>query len=417
MENIIETETGKKKSLKQNIKSFLTLKQFELIAFIILLTGILLRFNNINLFNNLSESEFSLVQNAGDIIRNGWEIKQTLIPNSLYLYFLAAIGYVTNFNILALRIFQVILSSLVLILFYYFVKNWYNRQTAIFAGLFFSINSFLVVNSQLINSKVLILLFAFLSFFTISIAFRRKNKLLFAISGIIIGLGLYTDEVFLFIYALSLVLFLLMIKKNLKVLTVYLYEIIIFVISFFVTATPYLLNLPEFIQGTISKFNPGSIGDFYLNIGETVPALLYRSPTTTIFNLGNEPLVDPFLAISFLCGIIFAAFHLNKRKHVFLIAWLFLGFITLGLLDSTELLNFFIIFPAVIVLASIIFDYILTNWSRTFPFNRQARISMALIFSVFLFMSFLYNYKYQFLAWKKDETIKNQFNQEYIFIK
>ena len=405
------------KSFPIKIKEVVGTKQFEIFIGIILLVGIVLRISNVSLFPKLSSSEMIFVENAGELIKNSWHLDPKFAPNSLYLYLLAGVGYLFDFNILALRVFQVSLSSIVLLFFYFFVKSWYNRQTAIFAGLFFAINSFLVINSQLIDSKILIPLFIFLIFFVLSIAFRRKSKILFALSGILAGIGLYTDTIFLFMFVLLFCLIIVNVKKNTKFISAYLSEIILFAFTFLLTIAPYIYYLPNFVDSIIKKFNPGSFGQFYLNLGESIPALFYRSPKTTIFNVGIEPIIDPFIAISFLCGITFTLFHLNKRKHVFLIAWLFLGLTMLGFLGINNLLNFYIILPPVIIFASIIFDYILTNWSRTFPFNRQARISMALIFSVFLFMSFFYNYRYQFFAWRNDKTIKNQFNQIYIYDK
>ena len=73
-------------------------------------------------------------------------------------------------------------------------------------------------------------------------------------------------------------------------------------------------------------------------------------------------------------------------------------------------INLAIIVAPCFIIAAALIDYVLTSWTRTFPYNKGAKITMAFIFSIFIFLSVFYNYQKFFFAWQKNDIIKASFN-------
>jgi hypothetical protein len=203
------------------------------------------------------------------------------------------------------------------------------------------------------------------------------------------------------------------ILKNKKILAIYRYELIALITSIFVAAGYYIYHLPSLFLSLTSFFNPGSIANFYLNMGANVLAIFSNTQTHTLLNVGTEPLVDPFIAITFLCGIVYALFHSNKRKYLFLMLWLLTSLVVISLAGAQEISNLVLLMPPLFIFSASILDYVLTNWTKTFPFNRTAKLAMALIFSLFLFLSLYYNYQKFFYGWQENQVVISNFTEEF----
>jgi 4-amino-4-deoxy-L-arabinose transferase-like glycosyltransferase len=357
-----------------------------------------------------SAGEVNLVNTAIEIINHNWLIAGSNITNSLYLYFISVVGKLTNFNLLYLRVFQATLGIFSVYLLYLFVKNWFNRQTAMLAALLFGASAFHVAISRQLTPDILLPVIFIAVFYFITGAFRTNKNYWFVLAGISFGLGLYINSMFALIPALFIITAVYFYFKNTKFITGYINGILFGVLAFVVTSLPFLYFLPSNFFHILSSFNPGSIGKFYLNLGNLIQSLFYLTPSNFTINVGTEPLLDPFITITFGAGLIYAIFNLKRKKFLFLVGWFVLILILLAMRSVQDLSGLIILFPAIYTIAAVMMDYVLTKWVRTFPFNMSARLVMTFVFSLFLFMSIFYNYQKYFLAYANSRETKNLFD-------
>jgi hypothetical protein len=93
--------------------------------------------------------------------------------------------------------------------------------------------------------------------------------------------------------------------------------------------------------------------------------------------------------------------------------WLLASLIVVSLAGIQDISNLVLLMPPLFIFSASVLDYVLTNWTRTFPFNRSAKMMMALVFSLFLFLSIYYNYQKFFYGWQENQTIKSSFTKEF----
>lgn len=398
----------------ENIRNLIEKKQFLLLVLIAIFIGAFWRVFDINVFTGFASIEIETLKSAVQITTNHWQIDVHNIPNAAYQYLLAVFGHLTEFKPLYLRFLQAAIGIGTSIFFYLFVKSWFNKQVALLSTLFFATNAYLLILSRVIDASMLIILLQLVILYVLTIAFREKNIYLFALSGILSGLGFYLSPIFVVSGALIVVACLTITMKNRKIFLIYKYEFLALISGVLLTSGYFLFKLPIFFNEILSYFSPGSITSFYLNLGANVLAIFNNTPASSMFNVGTEPIVDPFIAVTFFAGVFYSLFHSNKRKYLFLLLWL-LGTLAIISLTTTQGIgNLIILMPPIFIFSAVILDYILTTWTRSFPFNKSARLVMTFIFSLFLFLSIYYNFEKFFYGWQENEDVKALFTQELI---
>lgn len=398
----------------ENIRNLIEKKQFLLLVLIAIFIGAFWRVFDINVFTGFASIEIETLKSAVQITTNHWQIDVHNIPNAAYQYLLAVFGHLTEFKPLYLRFLQAAIGIATSIFFYLFVKSWFNKQVALLSTLFFATNAYLLILSRVIDASMLIILLQLVILYVLTIAFREKNIYLFALSGILSGLGFYLSPIFVVSGALIVVACLTITMKNRKIFSIYKYEFLALISGVVLTSGYFLFKLPIFFNEILSYFSPGSITSFYLNLGANVLAIFNNTPASSMFNVGTEPIVDPFIAVTFFAGVFYSLFHSNKRKYLFLLLWL-LGTLAIISLTTTQGIgNLIILMPPIFIFSAVILDYILTTWTRSFPFNKSARLVMTFIFSLFLFLSIYYNFEKFFYGWQENEDVKALFTQELI---
>lgn len=398
-------------------REFAEKNQFMFLVLIVIFIGAFWRVFDINVFKGFAPIELNYLRLGTEIASNHYHIAATNLSQSLYIYLIAIIGHFTKYQALYFRFMQAIAGIATSIFFYLFVRSWFNKQVALISTLFFSTNAYLLILSRVLDPSMIIILLQMIVLYLLTIAFREKNIYLFALSGVLAGLGFYLSPFFVLSGILIALASFAVIMKNKKIFAIYKYEFLALLGGILITAGYYIYRLPVFVNELVKYFNPGSISTFYLNLGSNVLAIFNNTGFHTVLNVGIEPLVDPFIAVSFFCGIVYAFFHANKRKYLFLMLWLLASLVVISLAATQNMSNLVLLMPSVFIFAAAVLDYVLTNWTRTFPYNRSAKLVMTLVFSLFLFLSVYYNFQKFFYGWQENDSVKAQFTQEYIFKK
>jgi len=396
-------------SIKARFNDYVSKNQFLFLTLIVIFIGALWRLWGMNSFKGFSADEIILLKSAKTLLANHWQVSADQIGQSVYLYKLAAVGTLSSFNPLIFRSFAALVGVATSLFFFLFVRAWFNKQVALISTLLMAVNTTMLILSQTINPTMMILALQLAILYVATIAFRDKNIWLFLLTSLLSCVGLFLSPLFIVTGILIFFASVAMIANNPKVFLLYKYELLTLVIPITLGIIGYLILSASQISHLLSYISPGSIVKFYLNVGANILTLFAGSQFVSSINVASEPILDPFVAVSSICGIVYAFFHSGKRKHQFVLLWLLFGAVVISLSATQNVSNIALILPAIFILSAIMLDYLLTSWVRTFPYNRSAKVAMTLIFSIFLSLSVYYNFQKYFLAWQGNPTVQNQY--------
>lgn len=331
----------------------------------------------------------------------------------LYVYGGAIWMAIFGETILNLRIFSALLGSATIVFMYLFISKWFSKKIAIFGCFLFAISSFHISISRLIIPEVILPLILFILFVVLTAAYRNKNIWLFGISGILTGLGFYASPVFLLVPILFLITGAYFVYKNKKFLTAYKDDILIFGVGFLASSLPFWVNFVRNPKSYLTFFGFGrNAWQIIMNVGQ-IPTLLFSTtPRDFFLNLGTEPLLDPFIFVTFLAGFLFALFSIQKRKNFFMISWLILFSLYAALKRGVVATDLIGILPIIYVISGLLLDYVIDRWFETFPLNKSARLMAMGLISIFFALSALYNYDKYFIAYANSRSVTVEFSEQ-----
>ncbi|KKR27804.1 hypothetical protein A2Y26_05515 [candidate division CPR2 bacterium GWD2_39_7] len=389
------------------ILAFLKSYKHELTFSAILLASIFIRFIDLNSVPpGLYNDEAVLILQSIDRFKIG--------PDMLFRAGVLGFSHLFGGNhLMALRFFSAILGVLTVFLIYLLGRLWFNQRIALVAS-FLAAFSFwpILVSRSIVHANIIPVLFLLMMIFG-SLAFREKRKSYFAVLGVLVGLGFYSSLVFWLIPVLFLPIFIYAFYKKPKILKKYEKEISVFeslVMSFMLPGVIYLIWHPEIAF----SFWPGPI-----NLAKNVfkSLLLFNIETPAIWhtNLKDEPLLDPFVGISFLSGFIIALKYFHSTKYQFLI----LGFFA-SLMPAAFSHNYLYVFkavgaiPFVFIFSGLAIDWTLASWAKIFPFNKLAKALAAIVFAGLMTTTAIFNIEKYFWAWRGSPEVYQVFNEDLV---
>ncbi len=398
-------------SLRERFSTFASENQFLLLTLVVIFLGALWRFWGLTSFKGFSSEEVTLLANGQKIAANHWIAPTKLVSEALFYYKVAILGHLAAYSPLYLRLFSSLIGIVASIFFFLFTRSWFNKQVALIATLLMATNTTMLILSRVTNITIVILALQMAILYLATAAFREKNKWLFLLTAVLASAGIFLSPLFVLTGILIFVASITMIAKNKKVFTLYKYELIILALPILFAIGLYFFLCLNALGSIITAYLPGSIAAFYLNVGQNILTLFSGSATISPINVALEPILDPFVAVSSICGIVYAFFHSGKRKHQFILLWVLFGVIIISFAKVQSIANVALLLPAIFILSSIMLDYLLTSWVRTFPYNRSARVVMTLLFSVFLFLSVYYNFQKYFYAWQGNPAVQAMYTK------
>lgn len=385
--------------------------QFLILAIIVIMLGAAARLWNLTAFSSFSASEMIWLNKASVLISGHYAFNSQIASSPLFVYYLALLKNISHGNPLYIRLGLVIIGLLATLVYYLLTNTWFNKQVSLVATLFFATSATLCILSRAVSPVMLVLLLEFSVIYILTLAFRDKNKWLFLLAGIIGALGIFIDQLFIMSGLLIALVSFAAIAARPKIFRTYLTELAILFTPILLALVAYLYIFRSSLGAIFSTYLPGSLADFYLNLGKGLMTLFYGAQFSSVFNVAFEPLLDPLVAVTAICGIIFAVFHFSKRKHKFFIFWLGASLILFSLLATSTIEYLALSVPILLVFAALSVDYLLTSWVRTFPYDKSARLLMTAVFSIFLFLSIYYNYQKFFAGWIDSKIVAAEFTQ------
>ncbi len=409
--------------------------------FLILALGFFLRFYNID--NTPPGVYPDEAVNGQDAIRaNETGAYQWFYPanqgrEGLFMNLIALSFKFLGISVLTLKLPAIIFGTLTIFGTYLLTKELFQKENLALIASFLYATSFWAINFSRIafraNLLPCILVFTFYFMFR---AIRTKKFRDFAWGGFIFGAGIHTYIAFRIAPLILIILLGSLILSKKYFLRDYWKHILVFVATMFLAAAPMLYTFyahPEYFE---SRSDSISILSPTVNQGHLVETF-FRSFSLSLIkynfygdqnwrhNYPPYPVLDPLVGIGFIFGFFYSLTKLvslfihrlkNKERdtdlniHALLMAWFFVMLIPEFMTAESlpHALRSIGTLPAVMIIASLVFGYLLEKSKESSKFYQKIVLSIVItmLLSSGIFNAIKYNY-----FWAQKEKVGLSFNK------
>lgn len=333
---------------------------------------------------------------------------------SLFFYLQAIFVALMGNTIHALRMAPAIIGVLGVGATYLLASNWFGRRVGLLAAFFMAVSPWAIIMSRDGFRASMTPLMVALTLWLFSKAYQTRKNIWFILAGASLGTGFYTYLSFRLFPAVlvAALLFLFIFRrqalKGLKLPILY------------AIAACALVLVP---MGAFAVVNPGavfarvggtSVLNPELNGGNPIGALLDSTTKTLLMfnmhgdenyrhNLGGQPMLNVFVGIMFVLGIILSLFKILRLKYFTLLA--VFGVMLMPAILTAEGLPHALrtvgAIPPVFILAALGTSYMLGRWYATFPINSAARSTGFSVMLVLFGLTAYQGYHQIFVAWAR----------------
>jgi 4-amino-4-deoxy-L-arabinose transferase-like glycosyltransferase len=256
----------------------------------------------------------------------------------MFLYIIALLYPIFGVSGFTLRLAAAIIGSITVIAFYYFIRYLFDNRVAIIASILLATSKWHLVFSRLSFRTILTPLLLILVCYCLFRAFNERKRIWYILTGICLGIGMYTYLAFRLAPLLVLLVLgyrWLINKKELKkkidfsipLVTI----IIVWIIIFLPLIVDYTFHPFHFMGRTdeITVFQNGfsdgikNIGSNALKVGMmfSIPGKGDPEPK---HNLSGEPELPVVLSVFLIIGIIIAFKKIRDTRYFLCLIWFIL---------------------------------------------------------------------------------------------
>lgn len=343
---------------------------------------------------------------------------------ALFFYLQAIFVYLMGNTILALRMAPALMGVFSVVVVYFATKEWFSRRTALIAAFIFAINPWVVIIQRDGFRASLVPLFIGLVMWFGAKAYKTNKLLFYCLAAISLALGFYTYTAFSLITVGLLGSFIYLavfrrdwVKANYK-------KLIISFMLFIALLVPLGLATINDPQGSASRAGGTSFLNKDLNNGKPVETLIsgtfktllqynYQGDSNSRHNLPTQPLLNFFIGLMFILGLIISFSNFKKPRYAILLILFFTMMLPViltaeGLPHALRSIGTAV--PA-IILSALGINYLLYIWYRTFPVNRLARtLGLAMVLTL-LGLSLIQSYRQYFVTWAQDQKTYDAYSE------
>jgi len=373
--------------------------------------------NGLDIFKILQNQDFRVIYNT-----NGPR-------ESLFFFFQAIFVVLLGNTILALRIAPALFGVLAVVFVYLYTKDWFGRRTALLAAFLLAVNPWVnTVSRDGFRASMVPLVIAMVAFFA-GRAYKTGKAWYFAAAALFFALGFYTYTAFLMFSLVALGgLFYLAIwrrswlKNNAKNLAI---SLAVFVVAMAPLAVTIIRNPGDstaraggtsFLNKDLNNGRP--LMTLLSSTGKTLLQYNYQGDENSRHNLPGLPLLNSFVGISFILGLLVAFSRIGRVKYAALLA-MFFAMLLPAILTAEGLphaLRSIGTAASVFTLAAIGINYLLIKWNRTFPVNAPARNFGLAIFGTLLLLTGIIGWRQYFVAWAQDPLTYSAYSENMVQI-
>jgi 4-amino-4-deoxy-L-arabinose transferase-like glycosyltransferase len=150
-------------------------------------------------------------------------------------------------------------------------------------------------------------------------------------------------------------------------------------------------------------FSSNSFSDYVGGFMNTIRALPLHGDDNYYHNLGGVPLINAFITIVFLAGLLVVATHWKNRTRRALLVASAVALLPALIAPATapDAARLILMLPLSLAFASIGVFYMLGVWYATFPINSAARLTGQLLMLILLILTLYLSYLQYFVAWSQ----------------
>ncbi len=145
----------------------------------------------------------------------------------------------------------------------------------------------------------------------------------------------------------------------------------------------------------------------------TLSMFFYYGDPDFHHNLGGEPMLNVFLALTFATGLLLSLSRFQRARDRILLIIVFLGLVPAmlsgGLIPNSA--RAALALPAILVVSSVGIYYLLDLWSATFPVNSAARSLGMTAIGLLLVLTAFQGYTQYFTAWANSSQTYTAYNR------
>lgn len=369
--------------------------------------------NGIDIFRILERHDWRVIYNT-----NG--------PRETLFFYLQA-GFVAAMGntILALRMAPALFGVLAVVMVYLLTKEWFGRRTALVAAFLMAVNPWVVIISRDGFRASLVPFFIATVLYLATLAYRRGKTIWFVLAGVAFGLGFYTYTAYA---ALALVLVAVLLialiwrrtwtQKHFK-------QLGFAAISLAVVLLPLVVTIVRHPNDSSARAGGTSFLNSELNHGKPLQTLGSSVAKTILqynvagdqnprHNIPGQPLVNTFVGIMLLVGILVALYNIKQLRYSVLL--LTFAALLLPAAISAESLPHALrsigTAVPVMILAAVGINYLLLRWYQTFPLNSPARLVGLYLILFLLLLTAIQGIKGYFWAWGQDPQTYAAYNED-----
>lgn len=344
---------------------------------------------------------------------------------SLFFYLQAIFVYLMGNTIHALRIAPAIIGTLGVAATYLWASSWFGRRVGLIAAFFMAVNPWAIIMSKDGFRASMTPLMVALTLWLMTKAYKTRSNLWFILSGASLGLGMYTYLSFrlfpLIIFAVLAFLYLFR-RQVLKGLH---RPILYAIAAYLVVLIPLGIFTIQDPGAVFARAGGTSVLNPELNNGNPIAALFDSTSKTLLMfnihgdenfrhNLGGQPMLNVFVGIMFLLGVIISLIKIFRLKYFTLLA--VFGVMLLPAILTAEGLPHGLrtvgAIPAVFILAALGTSYMLNRWYATFPINSAARSTGFSVMMILFALTAYQGYHQIFVAWARSPEIFEAYSHD-----
>ncbi len=371
--------------------------------------------------------------NGLDILQRIYHYDWRIIYNtngpreSLFFFLQALFVLIFGNTILALRLAPALLGILTVFVVYLYTKDWFGRRTALIAAFLIAVNPWVnTVSRDGFRASMVPLMIALVAYFG-GRAYKTNKTRYFLLAGLFLGLGFYTYTAFTMFGVIVLGGFLYLLALKRQWLLSNIKNVLIGGVIFLITLSPLIVTIVRHPGDSTARAGGTSFLNKELNNGKPLQTLFdstgktllqfnYQGDQNSRHNLPGEPLLNTFVGLMLILGLLVAFSRFTRVKYAAILA-MFFAMMLPSILTAEGLphaLRSIGTAASVFTIAAVGINYLLTRWYKTFPINNPARNTGVISISILLALTAIIGWRQYFVAWAQDPMTYSAYGENMV---
>ena len=316
----------------------------------------------------------------------------------------------------SLRLVPAIVGTLAIVFMWLWVRSWFGARIAWYAAFLLAVTPWAVTLTRNGSASGLMTLLVPLTLWLVTRAYRTGTVGWFMAVGLVLGIDLLAGPLgwlLVGLVGLSAVIWVAG-RRKLPVVTSGRVGAFMILAALSGVAGYLIGRFPSGVASLPGQLGlPASPGDVISSIAASIAMFNLRGDGNFQHNMGGEPLLNIFVGLMFIAGLLVAMSKLTALRY----RRLLLGFaafmvpVSLSVAGAPDAARAAGLIPFTLIIAALGIDYMLGLWFSTFPINSAARTTGGIAIVLLLSLTALQGYLQYFHAWAGSAGTFAAFNE------